>query len=286
MLFREQSGKIPIASTRSQWDAATSRAVRSSCRGSYNRRVAKVAHVWAAHLDTPGAGNVCEDARLRGPADLRHDQIEGQAGWTVGLAFSSLAQLALRLRSVRIFGHTTVVSPGKIRRLAINAHGAPGALWVNGDNRQNSALRLDTLSVHEQALSTIHEMTHEGGAIYFMGCNVAAGGDGAELLRLLSEDLLRGRFVVGYRHRGYMAPGGISMGRGRISRDDFCVEPGMRDGDRIGSSGEDRDGSHRNWRSLERLPWATARSRSAVAAFQGHIVGSQQMPSDRMPSWY
>jgi hypothetical protein len=171
--------------------------------------VAKVAHVWAAHPDTPGAGNVCQDARLGGVADLRHDEIYGQAGWTVGLTFHSLAQLARRLRSVRIVRHTTVVSPGKIGRLAINAHGAPGTVFVDGESRGDSALCLDTLSVHEQALST-----------------------------------------------------------------------------RIGSSGENRNGAHRNWSSLDRLPWATARSRSAVAAFEGHIVGSQQMPSDRMPSWY
>jgi len=150
---------------------------------------AKQAHVWAAQFDTPAGRNICADARLRGPADRRHDEVFGQAGWNVGLSFHSLSHLAMQLRHVRILGHDGFVSAGKVRRLAVNAHGAPGQVYVDGQRRPDASLRLDTLSLHEPALRSIREMMQDGGVVYFMGCSVAAGGDGAELLRRLSESL-------------------------------------------------------------------------------------------------
>ncbi|MBX3274953.1 MAG: DUF4347 domain-containing protein [Sandaracinaceae bacterium] len=246
----------------------------------------KEAHVWAAQVDTPSAGNVCRDARLRGAADLRHDEVFGQAGWNIGLSFHSLAHLAMQLRTVSIPGHIGSVTPGKVRRLAVNAHGAPGRVYVDGNHRDDTALGLATLSQHASALDTIREMTAARGVVYFMGCNVAAGGDGPELLRRLSEALLRERFVVGFEHRGYIPPGGVGMNRERITSGTMCIEPGMRDGDGVGSSGEARGGGHPGWRNLRALPWATAHSRSAVVAFEGHIVGSPQMPAQSVPPWY
>lgn len=249
------------------------------------------ANVWAACFDTPQS-QICIDARLgeheprrtflgqrTGPEIVYSDRVWGQAGWDIGVRFRSLPELTRQLSSLRFpttrFAAAHPVLRGEIAQLAINAHGEPGTSFVSGERHRPDSLRLETLERYESELRTIREMTSEGALIYFMGCELAAG-HGAELLARLSGGVWSGRYVIGFRHRGYAHAGGMTRPRGLEHAEGYgyCSEPGMRDGDSIGSSGQRRDGSHPNWSRLDLLPWATYRSRSAVMAYRGAIIGA------------
>src|SRR5690349_420363 len=87
--------------------------------------------VWAETGDIHG--NVCEDARLRGDDGetvLDHDTPRGQSGWEVGIRYGTNFQaLAEKLKT------EVVPKRGKIRRLAIHAHGLSGEVYVNGGSQ-------------------------------------------------------------------------------------------------------------------------------------------------------
>lgn len=140
---------------------------------------------------------------------------------------------------------------------------------------------METLARYGPELGTIRQMTSDGALIYFMGCVIAAG-TGRELLARLSSTVWHGRYVIGFEHRGYAHAGGMTRpGILQHSERAGCSEPGMRDGDSFGSSGQRRDGTHPNWLRVDQLPWATYRSRSAVVAFRGEIIGA---PARTAPS--
>src|SRR5262249_34555608 len=76
--------------------------------------------VWAYSTGAPG--KTCADARLLGGGtkiQYPDGNEKGQAGWDTGLQFSTLGDLAEKLR----------VLPGRpITRLALNLHGSPGKI--------------------------------------------------------------------------------------------------------------------------------------------------------------
>lgn len=226
--------------------------------------------VWAETGDIPG--NVCRDARLRdddGETIALFDSPRGQVGWQVGIRYeNNLDLLASRLKNEIVPKH------GKIRRLAIHAHGGPGAVFVNGTD--NTPLTLDTLAQFRAAIAQIHDSLTPDAVVLFMGCVAAQNGDG--LLMEVSR-LLPGRKVVAFTTIGY-APGGAQMRPGAD-----CSEPGMRvtklpwslkKGTKVQQDQEAEWNSM--WNHLDLFPWADEYSPTAVIARNGNII---QQSSER-----
>jgi hypothetical protein len=263
--------------------------------------------VWANSKDLPGV--VCRDARLTdrtktkvlwsGRPVTTQDQLYGQAGWDVGLTFTSLEDLAGHLEKLEIpkyvAGGGSYIQPGDIRRLAIHAHGAPGTIFING---VDSAVRLTLKTIHDEKihkqLDRIGRLTLdsavantrafaeamkkrkdaavppplEPAVILFVGCIAGAGPDGTKLLCELSK-LWPNRKVVGFVMLGY-APGG-AMKR----KDEGCNEAGMRDTTSPLAGEADRD-APKYWADLKTWPWASEASPRAKVAFLGKLIKGQE----------
>src|SRR5262249_51529833 len=107
--------------------------------------------VWADAMDVPI--RVCANARLGGAASQPANpdgQLSGQGGWGIGLRFTNLTKLTVQLGQLLVdlplhmcgqsqssFNWSwppkwTCPTVGKVTRLAINAHGQPGRLYVGG----------------------------------------------------------------------------------------------------------------------------------------------------------
>ncbi len=176
--------------------------------------------VWADGPDAQGI--VCSDARLRdhegfhpfGAPVTTHDQVYGQAGWDVGVVFTSLHDLADKLVRLRVPdflpGAGRTIRHGELTRLAIVCHGAPGELFINGLNHQRESLTPERIygRPHQPDLQRIGLLTpNDGtGVIYFMSCNAGQGTAGTNLLVALSR-AFPNRRVVAFATPGYQPAG-------------------------------------------------------------------------------
>ncbi|MGH6927527.1 MAG: hypothetical protein ACREEV_04345, partial [Dongiaceae bacterium] len=101
--------------------------------------------VWADSPDVPTT--VCFDARLGGEAGgptYPGGSTAGQGGWDVGIHFSDLGNLADKLSRMpvalpkhvcgNLYWDCPAIARGQVTRLAINAHGLPGHVYVAGEN--------------------------------------------------------------------------------------------------------------------------------------------------------
>jgi hypothetical protein len=222
--------------------------------------------VWAETGDIHG--NVCADARLRSDDSktlATSDTPRGQAGWEMGIRYGNdLNGLVRKLMEI-------TRTQGKIRRLAIHAHGEPGKVYVNGLSQP--PLSIETMQQFEAILTLLRPCLTDDAVVVFAGCLAGQGEHGDELLKEVSRRL-PGRQVVAFETIGY-APGGKTQTR----VGDDCTEPGMRDTDAPGGGGtggkvqferETRWGQA--WNNLEALPWASEFSTHAVVARGGHII--------------
>lgn len=131
--------------------------------------------IWSNAIDVPTL--VCDDARLHGPRGrvlAYHDRPRGQAGWHIGLSFGSLASLAQQLSSLILPDYVATprlydsreparrLRPGEVFKLAINAHGAPGSVFLSGQRARTDILRVGDLERFATQLRAIHDVLHMG----------------------------------------------------------------------------------------------------------------------------
>jgi hypothetical protein len=234
--------------------------------------------VWAEHVRA--TLSVCEDARLEGGANrliaYPGGTTRGQAGWQLAVRFSTPARLADHLEAAKIpkfYGDRgaddELIGPGRITRLAINAHGGPGVVDV-GENVNDLAGQLTVLTIPSVrgALNRIGAMLAPGAPVIFMGCNAGqrSGGDG--LLTALSL-VWGGHEITAFTTIGY------SEGGKQIRHGEGCDNPGMRDTDeRFESSSQAEEDRKFGpiWNDLTKLPWAHERSRHAKSALNGMLT--------------
>ena len=255
---------------------------------------------WAYHEEF---GTICRDARLGGGGSSRRypgGSSSGQAGWHVAIGFSNLSGLASRLGPGsggvsgtampayfcgNWFDDCPAIRAGEVRRLAILAHGCPGRFFINGgggrrpDGTSYSCYSPDPARppltsqnardpsggfhphLHQIGLATSQDAT-----VFLMGCDVANGPEGWQLLRALSH-VWPGRRVVGFTTSGYRHSGEMYRGSG-----DYCQEPGMRDTPIGGALHGMERMLDEMWDDFTQMPWASERSPHAVVARDGQII--------------
>jgi hypothetical protein len=244
-------------------------------RDAYNFLGAKAGPRPTRSVWTTCINSVCEDARLRLGGDdsviSGRDQTYGQAGWETGIMYGSgqFSQLPQRI--------TNACKPNFIRKLAINAHGDPGQVAVNGVDIDAKAIE-PALRASDRDLKTRfaavlafldHVMTPDG-VLLFHGCRAGSGTEGTSLLSQLSF-ALPGRKIVGFSTMGYQSM--EKQRRGGCA----CREPGARDTNEDTPARDEgeiykryfKDG---DWDDLSRLPWQSETSPHAKVALNGAII--------------
>jgi hypothetical protein len=256
--------------------------------------------IWANSVDVPTS--VCFDARLRDRRTLwetisLHNTTYGQAGWDIGIAnygtFHSLAEQLLGPHALIAPEHVRNrlgvvdrqgrIRAGQITRLAINAHGGPGALFVDGRDRPPLTSESLASAFFERDLEAIRDATHPHAVILLVGCVAGQGDEGSLFLRELSKRLPH-RKVVGFVVIGWVAAGAMTRGSSEVAvtspsglpqvREELCTEPGMRlthRTDPVGPQEEERVYG-RYWNNLGALPWASEHSYLAKIARDGNLI--------------
>ena len=268
------------------------RGLTSSVQEPPRRRVSL--SVWAANEDVQIF--VCPDARLRDrgqspwpwqdPVISATDKTYGQAGWDVGINFSNLEDLVNKLENLIVpdyaigSGHERRIRPGELLRLAINAHGEPGVLFVDGTPRASETrmpLRADTArGWHRDSLRRIGLLTPRDGTgiILLVGCEAGRGAEGTNFLLTLSRVWPNCK-IVAFTNYGWA--GGV----GHMTRSsEVCTEPGMRDmPEEFHSLPKQRREAAcgRIWNNLGRLPWASETSPNAKIVRNGRIIPEPAM---------
>jgi hypothetical protein len=238
-------------------------------------------NVWSYQADFAG---ICENAALATGKSLSYPggNLQGQAGWDVGVEFKTVPDLTTKLGRV-VQGpsggcgiHVGRRSPAKqIARLAIMAHGdQPGVVQVSGKGKQPD-LTGNTVGDVEDSLRTIGNHLQGDAIVLFMSCIAGAGTPGTFLLRRLSE-IWPGRRVVGFSTTGYIH-GGEQYRKGEA-----CTEPGVRDtGDRYALVGKNPDLSYAPlWKNLQKMPWFSEMSPNAKVVLNSRVL---QYPVGEVP---
>lgn len=250
--------------------------------------------VWA-EIDVPGI--VCHDARIRGlPPARSYPQGEtyGQYGWDMGLQFSSLDNLASSLvdGSFATPPHLggEPVCPRQIHRLAINAHGYPGEVYVEGKSRTPLSAA-NARTTFRGALAKLEKALAHDAVVLFMSCNAGYGPSGDALLTRVSA-LWPGRKVVGFATVGWKHDG--QMRRPRTFPPEWrgvCSEPGMRETwnlHPLPGAGPLKEQAELTlygpyWGDLHALPWASELSPYAKVAQGGRVVKTPPEPTGIPP---
>ncbi|MBL8528228.1 MAG: hypothetical protein JNL68_11135 [Burkholderiales bacterium] len=236
--------------------------------------------VWAGHSAAPTL--VCDDPRLDGgKARVAYPSgsLRGQGGWQASVKFTDIKGLANQLSALRIpvyYGDDqagkAIVPPGRITRLAMNAHGMGGSFAANGPEPGDFSghvtdMRLLQNEELRAAFQRIRRMLAPGAPVLLMGCEVGQTLTGSNFLMALS-DVLRDHPVTAFTSIGYA--GGPSAKRPNES----CSEAGMRDTGILHASGSQREEDQRAkyWDDLKAWPWASEFSPSAKTALNGRII--------------
>ncbi len=239
--------------------------------------------IWCEAKDIPG--NVCSDARLRGgqssSVSYPKGATYGQAGWEFGFRFDSLADLAnkLYLKPLKMPSHLPALRKGSVSRLGIHAHGLPGAVFFEGQNKKKDALTMKSLMRFNSHLRNVGASTAQDATILFVGCLAGKGWEGRQLLEALSK-VWPGRKVVAFTTIGFVS-GGDQMRPG-----ERCTEPGMRDTDNTSpvlSWADQQKAYGPIWKDLQKLPWASETSPHAKVAFNGKIIRKPKYENDDPP---
>lgn len=226
--------------------------------------------VWANSRTAPL--KVCEDARLTDASALQYPAgtHKGQAGWDVGVLYQDASDLGRRLATV-------MNERGRISRLAINSHGAPGYFDLDGSNPQlmtqnDLFLNIKTMGNRfNSQLALIKSYLTSDAIVLFMGCNFGRGEIGSNFLRNLSGTLFNNLIVVAFTTVG------VSMQQTRSGGG--CSEPGMRDTDfEEGASSESQENTRYAYGALFNFPWCSEQSPHAKVAKNGDITRNPDLP--------
>jgi hypothetical protein len=227
--------------------------------------------IWASGTSSPHS---CDpDPRL--PSDTP----KGQAGWDMGIKFSSFADLAKQLhgnREAHLDGGSPILDH-QVSRLALVAHGAPGIVDV--DQRTTGtqgqpipahavSLTVARLGAYAAELDAIARALRNDSVVILASCQAGDGKEGEALLKALSRRWPT-TFVVGLRSlaavpNGNRKPGSILM---------FA---GVRDTKY--PNGAKAPGTVRDYENpkmiadLNALPWMSESSRHATVARDGNII--------------
>lgn len=229
--------------------------------------------IWADSPDVPAT--VCFDARLHG-AGGSADDYSGQAGWDAGIHFSSLRDLASKLSAggtklpAHVCGNAwfncAPAGAGQVTRLAINAHGLPGQLYVNGQNA--TPLTAANINDYVSDLKCIGFALAPEATVILMGC-IAGQGPGGTLLLQALQKVWPGRTIVAFVTVGFQNPDKMyRSGQG-------CTEPGMRDTISLFPTMTGRQAFATYdplWTDFRYLPWAAENSPGAKVIRNGVIV--------------
>lgn len=223
-----------------------------------------MAAIWAFSKNVPLS--VCADARLLGggtnlqyPAGNEH----GQAGWDAGFMFNNIGDLSEKL------GQAAGQVTGGISRLAINVHGSPGQIDADSSGKGYNFTEL--WRKYSSPLVFINRLLNAGAPVLIMGCQAAAGDEGASFLCEMSTRVFPGRRVVGFTTIG------VSMRQYRKS--EYCTEPGMRDSNYDMPSEGLPEIQRQREKEVLTLPWASETSPHAKIALDGKIIaGAEASP--------
>jgi uncharacterized protein DUF4347 len=224
------------------------------------------AGVWTYSKNSPA--KTCPDARLLGdgtpispyPGGHQH----GQAGWDYGLMFNSLGDLSEKLRLLKADKGIT------ISRLAIDVHGAPGAIDAASNGSMYDFNKL--WSHYSSPLVLINLMLEPSAAILIMGCQVAKGEIGADFISQLSKTVFPGHKVVGFTTIGETLR--------QYRKGGYCSEPGMRDTPYDTPSAGIPELKIEREKEALTLPWASESSPHAKIALEGAIIhGAEPAPT-------
>jgi Domain of unknown function (DUF4347) len=221
--------------------------------------------IWAYSKNVPGL--TCPDARLLGGGtklSYPDGNDKGQAGWDVGLMFNTLGDLDGKIDEA-----LSASDDKKVTRLAINVHGAPGLVDINGDNQSWDFTKL--WNKYSSQLVFLRTRMTDDAAVLIMGCQVAAGDVGASFLMDMSKYAFPGHKVVGFTTIGETLKQYRSGGP-------VCSEPGMRDTTYDTPSEGMPTVQAAREKELLTLPWASESSPHAKVALNGQIVSGAEAP--------
>lgn len=248
------------------------------------------------------------DNDVRLPNNDWRDRTVGQARWMVGLDFSNFAHLGNCLANggfslpAFVCGNTLrscgPITENQICRLAIHAHGAPGAVDVDGvlsfsqngsGADQPNLLNLTTMNRYSRQLDQVFWALGYNARVFFMSCVTASGNDidqtpwygstkgraGETLLKQLSERWIdKNVTVIAFTTVGYTGSSQLKPGTQGAS----CYA-GMRET----TYAENRDPratypaprpyeTPEYWNDLSKLPWASEYTPHATIAQRGMIL--------------
>jgi uncharacterized protein DUF4347 len=211
--------------------------------------------VWAFSADSPA--KTCEDAKYLGDGTKLYPGTpsdQGQPGWDIGLGFNTFADLTEKLKKLN-------AQYGAFSRLAIDVHGAPGAIVADSDNK---TFTFDDLwQKYRSQLEAMNKMLDGGASLLIMGCNVGAAAAGDSFLIHLSEKF-PGHKVVGITTIGETMRQTRSGGG--------CSEPGMKDSPYDNPSTNMPKMKEQREKEFLTLPWASEDSPHAKVALNGVII--------------
>jgi hypothetical protein len=182
--------------------------------------------VWARVTDAVGL-NVCENAVFQGP--------RGQAGWSLGINYTTLADLQTQL--------TDRTGTDHVMRLAISAHGSDidgtpghgagpetsptariGSFALEGVRQRQ--LHVGNIAEYDAFFRFLNGKLEANADVYLAGCSVAATTPGRTLLVAISRQL-PGRRIVGFIQQLRQAE--PNQFRGGTIMAGACDEPGLMD---------------------------------------------------------
>jgi hypothetical protein len=275
-------------------------------------------NVWAYHseFEQEYGAQFCADARLhsgRAITAYPDGNVYGQAGWHMAVPFTYPGDLFVQLTTLELdarYHHQNlrdrgrVIQHGEIHRLAIFVHGGPARAYLEGRSsppitlaglEQNADMRGDLVEIGrftaQQQRTAVDPLTMDRpfpvGADYppsiimFVGCRLAQGDAGSQLLRRLSR-LWPNRTVVGFNTYG-LRPSSEAARRPGSN----CFEPGMLEthmSDHPSRAVRNRYiDDYLEPLPPDQLPWVSEHSAYAKWARNGEIVpgheGAEGTPS-------
>jgi Domain of unknown function (DUF4347) len=218
--------------------------------------------IWAYSKNVPGM--TCPDAKLLADGtklSYPKGNDKGQAGWDIGLMFNGLSDLDGKVDKA-------LVETEKVTRLAINVHGLPGEIDIDGDGKSWDFNKLWT--TYSSQLVHLRMQMSGSAIVLIMGCQVAAGDKGATFLKDMSKKAFPGLKVVGFTTIGETMK--------QYRNGGSCTEPGMRDTTYDTPSEGMPAVKLAREKEVLLLPWASENSPHAKVAFNGEIVSGAETP--------
>ncbi len=242
--------------------------------------------VWASCRNVPLT--VCEDARLRGGSEWK-DATYGQAGWDWGINFGNFQALITQLQGPRprqTCGNWIMdcdpLGNGELLELAINCHGDPGVVDIDGGGTRllstgpqtKPLMNVARLPAYQAQFNVLNGLLAPSGILFFMCCITGAYAAGSAFLIEVSK-LLPGRQVIAISRIGYSNGGAQARHDGSQSD-----EPGMRDTDFDNPAQTEQQEDNRytlTWGDLSVLPWASPTSPHVKIALNGVIIAGASL---------